>query len=185
MMVRMLRNGVVLFGAFIALAALPARAQSAGASTVEIESGIFLAKNRDLSFGSIVQPSGNGTVVVSPTGAVSTTGGIVHAGGATSAEFIASSTLPANRQFWIQLPTTVQLTGPGTPLNATSFLASVNVDTRCISYTTGAPAGPANVCPTVKQGTSITFQVGATVTLVPPVAKGSYVGSFTVTLTQW
>lgn len=180
------RNPIaLLFGALLALAALPAAAQNAaGGSTVDIESGIFLAKNRDLKFGSIVQPTGPGTVVVQPAGTVQTTGGIVHAGGATSAEFIASSSLNANRTFWIQLPNTVALTGPA-PLSATGFVASANIDTRCISYAATAPAGPANVCPAVKSGTSVIFQVGATISLSSGQAKGTYSGTFDVTLTQW
>lgn len=175
----------VLFGALLALAALPALAQNASsASAVDIESGIFLAKNRDLSFGSIVQPTAAGNVVVAPAGTVSTTNGIVHAGGATSAEFVASSSLNANRQFWIQLPAAVSLAGPA-PLSATSFVASANVDTRCISYSATTPAGPSNVCPSVKVGTSVTFQIGATIALASGQAKGTYSGTFDVILTQW
>lgn len=153
-------------GGFTALTASNANAQAtAGPATANINAlinnPITLAKTADLDFGSAAPSTAATTIIVDPTTGAQT-GSAIGLGGATTAAGFTVTGL-ANQAFSVTLPAdgTVTLAGPGAPMAVNTFLDD-------------APA-------TITAG-SVSFGVGATLTVGANQTAGGYTGTFDVTV---
>jgi hypothetical protein len=154
------------------LAAGPAFAQATdtapAAATTEItDELIYLEKDEDLRFGSIVRPAAGSSVVtvdpVSGNRTLNNSNAVLVGGGAGRAEFTVSGV--ANQTFSIDAPATTPLThqGAGNPI-------TVNLVPSASGGTLDGNTG------------SATFGVGGNFTLLDDAAYGLYTGTFNVTV---
>lgn len=123
---------------------------------------IVVVQTRGLSFGAFV--AGTGTVTVSPAGSRNTTGGVIAVGsdGGSAAQFTATGDQAATYAITL-------------PADGSVFLANGSSTMAVNGFTSSPSAG----------GTFISTQVisvGATLFVVDGQVKGSYTGSFTVTV---
>lgn len=126
---------------------------------------LSLSNTRGLDFGRFVAGSG-GTVIVSPAGLRSRTGAVVllTSPNATSASFTASRTSGNKTAVIISLPA-----------NGSTRLSS-GANSMAVNSFVSTPASTGSV------QTPMTLSVGATLTVGPNQAPGTYTGSFTVTV---
>lgn len=150
-----------------------ATATTSASGSIAVMQPITLAKNTDLSFGTVIRPaSGNGTVTVDPsTGARSVTGGIgtVNNGpitAVTRATFTVGGEGGSN--FTVTVPASFAITRNG------------NQDPITVTLTSTAASGTlSNAFGTAG---SSTFGVGGQLSLSNGTPSGSYTGTFSVTV---
>jgi hypothetical protein len=174
----MVRN--ILTGALALVAtsvlATGACAQASSSQTTTATSTIFqpivLAKNTDLSFGTVVRPaSGNGTVTVAASdGARSLTGsGALISGGPNAAAGRATYTVTGEggQTYSISVPANMNMAGPA---------SSTLVVTLTPTATSGTLSGVLGAT-----GTQ-TFGVGGAIPIANTTTSGAYTGTFAVTV---
>lgn len=121
--------------------------------------------NRALAFGRFVAGTG-GTIILSPAGARTSTGGVLLLSSSpASASFTWSDTSPANagKTCAIGLPSSATLSNGTNQMTLNQF--------------TSNPSGTS-----LMTGGSLTFTVGATLTVGANQPRGNYSGSFSVTI---
>lgn len=185
-----MRRALFLIAVAISMLQTDVMAQSANANaTVVIPEGLFLARNRDLDFGTTPSPYSNGSITVAPAGAATGGQGVVTVSGGQSAQFTASSTFNANQHFWISLPAngTVQLMRAGAPsLQVRDFTVNSSIAPICVTTSNVAPPNSARgSCPSTKAGQTFVFEVGATLDIPSGQPSGVYNGTFDVTITRF
>lgn len=175
--------------AVLLLGAVAGWGQSAANSevTAQIASGLFLAKDRDLSFGSMFAPAAPGSVTVAPAVAGATTSsGVTMLTSGNSAQFTAATT-GFGWFFWLRLPAdnTIQLSnGSGGSMQIRNF--TTNVAPQCVSKSATRPGGPFFTCPGVLNiFITQTFWVGGTLDVGANQPTGVYSGTFPVTITYF
>ncbi len=135
-----------------------------GHASAAIVQAISINENTQMNFGFIVPPAGGGTVVLSPGNALSGAG-FTFLGGNLAGQFTAQGTTGQPAVITFSSGDSLAATsGPGTPIPLGSF-------------TTDAGASPV-----FGVGNSLTFNVGATLTVGASQAPGSYSGTYTVTV---
>jgi hypothetical protein len=158
MLVRRYRFERVASSAVLALLAL--------LSSAAFPQQLSLSNARGLDFGRFVPGSG-GTVIVSPAGLRSRTGAVVllTSPSAGQAIFNANRVNGNKTAVSISLPAngSVQLTGPGGGTMAVNAFASTPASTGSVQ-------------------TPMVLGVGATLTVAPNQAPGTYTGTFSVTV---
>jgi hypothetical protein len=120
--------------------------------------------NSDLTFGRIAAGSAPGTVTISPLGSRTSSGGVTLASSSFGAARFTVSGNP-NLSFAILLPATQALTGGGEPLVVDTF--------QSFPSETGILDGSGNRI----------LELGATIHIPANQARGTYSGSFEVTVT--
>lgn len=137
-------------------------ADATGSASVTVATPIAISQTTALDFGTITASASAGTVVLSTAGARSVTGGVATLGtGGVAAVFAVTG--QGNNAFSISLPTSVNLSGPGTDMTVSSFNHN-------------AGASPA------LSGGSKTVNVGATLGVGANQVAGAYSGTYTVTV---
>ena len=177
-MQRINRAARVILAMVLATACHPALAASGntasvtGTASAVVTQPITLKAISSLQFGTIAQPVAGGTLVLSPQSTITTTGDV----GASRA--IAQSTAPAPASFSVtgasgalfsvSGPTSVTLSNGSKTMTVSSF--TIN------SSFSGAQIGVNG---------SATFNIGATLTIGPAQAIGTYTGTFPITVTYY
>lgn len=125
--------------------------------------GLTIATTQSLSFGSFAAGTG-GTVLLAATGARTSTGGVtlLSSNSGTAAQFLVTGS-PVAFSYGVTLPTSTNLTGPGTAMVLNQFT---------VSPTSGYNTGMGGQ----------TISVGGTLSVANNQTAGSYSGSFTVTV---
>ncbi|HVL78168.1 MAG TPA: DUF4402 domain-containing protein [Sphingomicrobium sp.] len=160
-----------LCAAFLLLSALPARAAAQApdqnaAGTASILKPLTLQKRADMDFGYLAVGAA-GTAVINPhTGAITTTGGVMAAGGSpTPARFVGVSAR--------NTPVIIRL-----PKNAITLTRSGGTETVTLNnWTTDGPTTRH-----VSAGTPFEFRVGGTLAVGANQVEGTYVGTFNVSI---
>jgi Domain of unknown function (DUF4402) len=164
--------------AVLAAATAPVRAETEqlGTQISVVSPGAFF-KVDDLDFGLIAASSLAGTVTVAPTGARTSTGGVVLIGNDHHpAQFAGMKPTQPNRPVRMRVGSnTIQITGPGAPMTVSLFRGNTN---------------PAQVLTTtprnfqVQQASNGAFAlfVGATLNVNANQAPGTYTGTWQLTL---
>ncbi|MFN5631434.1 MAG: DUF4402 domain-containing protein [Sphingomonadales bacterium] len=169
---------LVLAASMLAALSGPVHAETAQqrVETSVVEPGSFF-KIDDLNFGVIAASNSAGSVTVTPTGARTSTGGVVLWGNSHHpAQFAGRKPTQANRPVRINVgANAIQLTGPGAPMQVRLFRANTN------------PAQSLTTTPRnfqVQQTTSGAFAlfVGATLDVNANQSPGVYTGTWTITL---
>jgi len=126
---------------------------------------LTITNTAGLHFGTIMRSAALGTVTVETDGDRTFTGGVTLSP-ISPVHTVATFTIEgeAGRAYTIALPTTVNITGAGTPMAVTAFIS----DPAAGSYT---PAGA-----------STTLLVGATLSVAADQAAGPYTGTFDVSV---
>ncbi|HEX7709789.1 MAG TPA: DUF4402 domain-containing protein [Sphingomonadaceae bacterium] len=163
------------------MAPAPALANGSATATVSSQAAIIrrltLVKTADLQFGTNIGGNTTGTVVVGPSGSVSSTGGVVRAGGTTSAaQFYAFS----------QRNETASVKIGANFINITRLGggATMRVDTFTISSTPPSTLSTTNTTFTLNTPNGIfPFTIGATLHVGVHQMPGTYTGTFSVTMT--
>ena len=124
-----------------------------------------ITKNGDLGFGRFVSFASSGTVTVNTVGARSAAGGVTLLNGGTVAAASYRVTGSKNSSYTISLPAnnTVAISSGGHTLTLTNFTCSVPLTGKL----------GANI-------TTMTFTVGATITVAPNATPGNYSGTFNI-----
>lgn len=150
-----------------ALCAFPAAAATAtGSSRAVVLAPLTLYNTGPLSFGNIISGAA-GTVTISPFTGARTSTGVILAGGTLSAARFEGLTGANPSHLKIDVPTgpiTIQNGTAGPTMQVTGFTLDVDKNDWV----------PAN--------TAYVFHVGATLTVGPNQAGGTYTGSFPVTV---
>jgi len=129
--------------------------------TLNIDTAFSIVKTSDLTFGNILLPGTNGTLVIAPDGTASATGGVLAPGtGASAAGF--SVTGPAGNAYTITLP------------------ASSIITDGVTNLTVDAYTHDAGGTPTLDGAGEAAFNVGATVNVTSIATVGTYTGTFEV-----
>jgi hypothetical protein len=140
--------------------------QSVDAGITIFQPSLIVAKNSDLSFGSVSRPTaGNGTVTIDAnSGTVTTTGGVTAISGnpATRATFTVTGVASAN----------IQVTYPGS-FNLTRTGGS---ETLPVTLTTTMGGGQ------IGSGGTVNFAMGGQVLLSSTTVAGAYTGTYNVTV---
>jgi hypothetical protein len=125
--------------------------------------GLTIVTTQSLSLGSFAAGTG-GTVVLGATGTRTSTGGVtlLSSNSGTAAQFLVTGA-PIAFSYGVTLPTSTNLTGPGTAMVLNQF--TVNPTS---GYNTGLGGQ--------------TIAVGGTLSVANNQTAGSYSGSFTVTV---
>lgn len=155
--------------AALMLSPFAANAQTASTTaSVNIENyALNITKTQDLNFGSVIPSAGiAGTMIVSPSGAPSTTGGVIYRLNSGYAQaFYAVSGVPSASFSVAIAPTTVTLSGPRGTLTVNDF--ALNQATPIvIDSSTGVAI----------------FSLGATLHVNAGQLPGYYTGTFDVTV---
>jgi hypothetical protein len=163
------------------MAPAPALANGSATATVGSQAAIIqrltLVKTADLQFGTNVGGNTAGTVVVGPDGAVSSTGGVVRAGGQTS---------PAQFYAYSRRNATASLRLGANFINITRLGggATMRVDNFTISSTPPTTLSTSNTTFTLNTPNGIfPFTIGATLHVGVHQMPGTYTGTFSVTMT--
>ena len=168
MLGRSLRLAAALLAALSAMpsAAIAAPARATGTATVDLLSPLTIQKLQDLDFGTVAVTAA-GTAVIDPVAnSVSTTGGLVAAGGTPHAALFRGAA-SQNSVVNIKLPKQpITLTRVG----GTETMTVSNFTLQGLSKRALAKA------------TSFTFRVGGTLNVPTNPVVGTYVGTFTVTV---
>ncbi len=136
-------------------------ATTSASMTLDIGTAFSIVKTSDLTFGSILLPGTNGTLVIAPDGTASATGGVLAPGtGASAAGF--SVTGPAGNAYTITLP------------------ASSIITDGVTNLTVDAYTHDAGTTPTLDGAGEAAFNVGATVNVTAIATVGTYSGTFEV-----
>jgi hypothetical protein len=162
-----------LFGCATTAQAQSARQQQGTVGTVILRQLSFV-KTDDLDFGSLIAGTAGGTVRLQPNGTRTTTGTVTLVGGGQQTAGFAGFG-SNNQQVLISLSSnTIQLTGPGAPMTVSAFEIG---------------STPTAILSTVPQRFRInsatglfSFPVGATLTVNPNQASGTYTGTWQITL---
>lgn len=131
---------------------------------IQVAPVISLTELTGLRFGAIFTSPAPGTVVLSPTGTLSTTGGVSLGSQLPVGPATFSVTGAANATYAITLPGSVVLSSPGGTLTVTSF--------------TSSPGLTGRLDPTGQQ----TLSVGGTLNVLANQPDGDYTGTFSVTV---
>ncbi len=166
-----------LAAAAVGLSAVPAHAgpasRQAQADAIVLRQLSFF-RVQDLDFGDIIPGTAGGTVRILPNGTRTATGTVVLSGTTHEvARFAGMGTF--NQQVDISISSsTVQLTGPGTPMTVSLFEIG-STPTAILTPT------PTRFRIAAANG-QFNFPVGATLTIGANQAAGSYAGTFAITL---
>lgn len=175
---RAIGAALALASASTALAAPGDTATGSGQASVVVIRPLQLAKARDIDFGRIGAATTGGTVTVNAsTGACAKTGAILHFGGCTAAEFVGMG--QQNGLVTIDLPGTVQLTGPGAPMTMNTLRLDTSPDLGGIILPL---FGIYRINPT---SGIFDFRVGGTLNVNANQAPGRYNGTFQVTVNYY
>lgn len=172
---RMLATGGVLL-LLIASPGVAATADASGTATATVIQPLRVVAVADMEFGIIIHiPGTGGTVTVSPKtpGAIYTGGtscGGADCGASHSARFAVSG--EPQRNYSIQLPTSVIATGTATAPGAAA--PSLTVGALTLRATSGSGA------PSLDINGKDQFEVGGTVTVPPDLPPARYRASFSV-----
>lgn len=158
-----------LFAAALVLSPFAAGAQTANTSaSVNIENyALGITKTQDLNFGSVIPSASiSGTMVISPTGAPSTTGGVTYrlSSGYEQAAYAVSG-VPSDSFNVAISPATVTLSSPRGTLTVSNF--TLNQATPIVLDSSTGTAR---------------FAVGATLFVNAGQLPGNYTGTFDVTV---
>ena len=149
--------------------AAPSSSTMGGSAQADILRPLAIVPVDALSFGQIVRPTAAGTVVLAPSGTITTTGGVLTNTAIAQTAPRGPGTFlvvgEAGRAFSIDLPTVVILR-QGTRNMRLSALRS--------NWTSGAVFGPTRVFP---------LSVGATLNVGANQTTGTYTGTYAVTVT--
>jgi hypothetical protein len=166
-----------LTGAVLAaVTATGAHAQATSSQTTTSTATIFqpinLAKNTDLSFGTIVRPvSGSGTVLISNTDGQRTMTGAVAllANGPNAAASRATYTVTGEggQSFNVNIPTSFNMTRTG---GSEQILVTLNMSVTNPQLLSGTLGNTGN----------LTFGVGGSIPVANTTASGAYTGTFNV-----
>lgn len=143
-------------------------------TTLEIREGSRVTKLEDLDFGKIIPGPSGGTIVIAPTGAVSTTGDVTAVEGASVAEF--NMTRRVFRDYPVYL---APLTSDSIEIALTTNPA---IKMRVSEFTTNFNRRGVFGLPAYYFLQSYNFNVGATLTVPPNQTPGTYVGTFRVSI---
>ena len=132
--------------------------------TVKVDPVITLTRTSELGFGDVFTGSTPGTIILSPTGARSTTGGGLLGNFAAVEAAAFNVNGAAYATFAILLPTSMVMTGPGGSMQVSTFLSSPN------------GSGLLNAMGQQQ------LTVGATLNVAANQADGDYRGTFAVTV---
>lgn len=161
-----------------ALAAPGDTATGSGQASVVVIKPLQLAKARDIDFGRIGATTTAGTVTVNPDSSACTkTGAILHFGTCTSAEFVGMG--QQNGLVTIDLPTSVQLTGPGAPMTMNTLRLDPTPDLG------GIILPLFGIYRIIPANGIFDFRVGGTLNVNANQAPGRYNGSFQVTVNYY
>lgn len=164
-------------GALLAGLATSAHAQEAGDASATVVTPLSFISTDDLNFGTIIPSNVAGEVVMRSDGSRTATNGIILVGGSQQPGGFAGQ-----GQFFqiVEISvgsTTTQLTGPGAPMNVSSFsvLSTSNnggviLNTNPRLFRIGNGAG------------IFAFGVGATLDVGANQTPGTYTGTWTITL---
>lgn len=161
-----------------ALAAPGDTATGSGQASVLVIKPLQLAKARDIDFGRIGAATTAGTVTVkADTGACAKTGPILIFGGCQAAEFVGMG--QQGGLVTIDLPNSVQLTGPGAPMTMNTLRLDTSPDLGGIIL-------PLLGIYRINPSTGIfDFRVGGTLMVNANQAPGRYNGAFQVTVNYY
>ncbi len=149
--------------------AAPSSASMSGSAQASILTPLAIVPVDTLSFGQLTRPTSSGTVILSPSGTITTTGGV------TTSTAIAQTTTrgpgtfllvgEAGRLFSIDLPTVAILRQGTRNMRLSAFRSS---------WTPGDVFSPAR---------TYVLSVGATLNVGPNQTIGTYTGTYAVTVT--
>jgi len=165
--ITLLRGMLVIGGVLFLAAGNPARAQSSASAnaSVTIVPAIALTNNTALAFGLIVAGPG-GTVTLTTSGSRTKTGTIILPSSESYSEAAFVVLGPAEETFSLSLPSSVTL-----------GLAGGSATMTITNFTSNPSTGGS-----LNSGGSATVTVGGTLNVGANQTLGSYVGSFTVTV---
>lgn len=143
-------------------------------TTLEIREESRITKLADLDFGKIIPGSSGGTIVITPSGTVTTTGDVTALEGASVAEF--NMTRRVFRDYPVYL---APLTSDSIEIALTTNPA---IRMRVDQFTTNFNRRGAFGLPAYYFLQSYDFNVGATLTVGPNQTPGTYVGTFRVSV---
>jgi hypothetical protein len=173
--IRAARGGLAIV---LAMACHPALAASGnttsvtGTASAVVTQPITLKAVSSLQFGTIAQPVSGGTLVLSPQSTITTTGDV----GASRS--IAQSTTPAAATF--------SVTGLSGALFSVSGSSSVTISNGTKTMTvSGFTINGSFSGGQIGVNGSATFNIGATLTIAPAQAIGTYTGLFPITVTYY
>lgn len=149
--------------------AAPSSSTVSGAAQAVILTPLTIAPINALSFGQITRPTAAGTVVMSPSGTISTTGGVLTSTAIAQTAARGPGTFAvvgeAGRAFSINLPTTAILRQGTRNMRLSAFRSN---------WTAGAVLSPSR---------SFALSVGATLNVGANQTTGTYTGTYAVTVT--
>jgi hypothetical protein len=171
------RAVLAALGLWATLAATPGEAATrAGKADATIVTPLSLIKDDDLEFGSLLASGTLGTVVVPPSGARTSSGGVILAPGAS---------FPSRFAGYGKVGQSVQISlgANSITLNRVGGGGTMTVDTFTIGSTPTAVLSTNPQVFTISASNGIfNFPVGATLRVKANQATGSYTGTFNLTL---
>ena len=168
----------------LALGASPAAAgpndtaTTTGAGQIVVVTPLSLVKVKDMDFGRIAARPVAGTITMDPVSANCVPSGtLIHSGACVPAEFAG---MGARRMFVrFQLPSSVNLTGPGTTMVLDNFTLDGGSDLGIVQV--GGGLGIGNIRTIINSLTGIfVIKVGGTLHVNANQGPGRYAGTFTV-----
>ena len=146
-------------------AAIAAPSHATGSATVDLLSPLTIQKIEDLDFGTVAV-SGAGTAVIDPvTNSISTTGGLVAAGGTPHAALFRGAASQSS---------VVNIKLPKQPITLTRVGGTQTL--KVSNFTLDGPSKKE-----MAQATTFDIRVGATLTVPAGQMAGQYIGTFDVT----
>ena len=137
---------------------------SATPAAAAIYKGLTLAKTANLDFGSVITGTSSGSLVLAPSGGVTTTG-VTQVTGSTPVAAAFTATGHAGSG--------INITLPASPITMSDGASH----TMTVSAFTSNPSGSGTLT-----GGTLAFNVGATLNVGANQAEGSYSGTFDVTV---